>query len=255
MMKMFSVIAALGALVFAVSDARADGSLKDTPAAPIADAGRCMGGNFSGAYIGVHLGGGSLHSEQTGVDSPTISENDGSFTIGEHSGYNVQCGRVLFGIESDFNYFGGDNVFGCPGCGQSVESDMNWFGTLRGRVGLVRDENLLIFATAGLAYAKVDHTFDDPEPLNESDPFHQSNKNTEFGWTAGGGLEFMRDGRWSLRADALYVDLGTETHNYTYEGCDVDCSTRIKWDDAFWVARVGLTYHFGRREAEVVPLK
>ncbi|WP_045836562.1 outer membrane protein [Hyphomicrobium sp. 99] len=267
MIKPFAVLAALGALVFAVSDAHAGGSLKDEPAAPIAQAGRCMGGNFSGAYMGVHLGGGSARTHESLPDAegvPPLNDNDRSFTIGEHSGYNVQCGRVVFGIESEFNYFGTDLKTGVAGdgCGGScylaAGSSMNFFGTVRGRLGIVRDENLLIFATAGLAYAKVKHSFATnigPDSIELDSAFSQSNTDYQFGWTAGGGFEFMRDGNWSLRGDALYVDLGSDTRNYTLDTCGADCSTRVKFDDSFWVVRLGLTYHFGRREAEVVPLK
>jgi outer membrane immunogenic protein len=110
----------------------------------------------------------------------------------------------------------------------------------------------LVFATAGLAYANLDHTFKDP-----GFGFSKSDDDTEFGWTAGGGIEFMRDSNWSLRADALYVDLGSENHNYSFTGCGGVCSTAIKWDDSFWVTRIGLTYHFGHREPtyEYAPLK
>jgi outer membrane immunogenic protein len=120
----------------------------------------------------------------------------------------------------------------------------------------VHYDNWLFFATAGLAYGDVDHRFTDTGA--PGGPFSQSNSNTQFGWTAGGGLEFMRDGRWSLRADALYVDLGSENQTYTADPtlCGGPCTARVSWDDSFWVARVGLTYHFGPREAApIVPLK
>jgi outer membrane immunogenic protein len=211
---------------------------------------RCVGGAFSGAYVGGHLGFGGLQSEVRGQGASSINENDRGFTIGGHSGYNVQCGRVLFGIESDFNWLDADNGFDCGGCGQSSKSELNWFGTLRGRLGLVHNDSFLVFATAGLAYANLDHSFSDPGV-----PFSKSDGDTEFGWTAGGGIEFMRDSNWSLRADALYVDLGSENHNYSADCGEFVCSTSAKWDDTFWVTRIGLTYHFGQREPEYVPLK
>jgi outer membrane immunogenic protein len=262
MKKIISTLAIASALFFAASDAHADGSLKD--AVPLAQAGRCVGGQFSGAYLGIQLGGGSLSSSQktpSNIGPLGFNADDGSFTIGEHSGYNVQCGRVLFGIESDFNYFNGDtrstlDESCCGGGGfATFDSQINWFGTLRGRVGLVHYDNWLFFGTAGLAYADVDHRFIDTGAPGGT--FAQSHSDTQFGWTAGGGLEFMRDGRWSLRADALYVDLGSENRNYTIGPtlCTGACTTRINWDDTFWVARVGLTYHFGAREAPIVPLK
>ena len=48
--------------------------------------------------------------------------------------------------------------------------------------------------------------------------FEQSNKDTKVGWTAGGGAEFLHDTHWLLRAEALFVDLGSETHSYSITG-------------------------------------
>ncbi len=251
MMKFIFSVMAL-ALLFAAQGARADGSLKDTPMPRMPEpAGRCSG-VFSGAYIGLQTGFGSLRSEASG-DSGSVSGNDRGFTIGEHSGYNIQCDDTLFGIESDFSYFGADNGMNCGGgdCGQNFKSEMNWFSTLRGRLGYVGFENTLLFVTAGLAYANVDHTFTDSD-----EEFSQKDSDTRFGWTAGGGVEFLRDANWTLRADALYVDLGTENRTYTNDGCDGPCTASVKWDDSFWVARLGLTYHFHRPETvDYGPLK
>src|SRR5690606_20451652 len=104
------------------------------------------------------------------------------------------------------------------------KSEVNWFGTLRGRLGLVQNDNFLVFATAGLAYADVDHTFKDPTALGG--PFSKSDSDTQFGWTVGGGIEFMRDSQWSLRADALYVDLGDESHSYVNTACGSVCTSK-----------------------------
>jgi outer membrane immunogenic protein len=57
--------------------------------------------------------------------------------------------------------------------------------------------------------------------------------------------------RWSFRADALYVDFGSEDHSIFGDTCG--CDARAKWDDNFWVARVGLTYLFNSVPAPVVP--
>lgn len=240
--------------VFAAQGARADGSLKDGPMPPLPEpAGRCSNGVFSGAYIGLQTGFGSLRSKVSG-DTGSLSDNDRGFTIGEHSGYNIQCDDTLFGIESDFSYFGAENNMDCGGCGedgQSFKSELNWFSTVRGRLGYVGFENTLLFVTAGLAYANVDHTFTDFD-----EEFSQKNSDTRFGWTAGGGVEFLRDANWTFRADALYVDLGTENRTYTTDGCDGPCTATASWNDTFWVARLGLTYHFHRPEVvDYAPMK
>jgi outer membrane immunogenic protein len=259
-MRFYSILIIAAACLASAGNAQAGGSLKDGPM-PGPPPGRCMGGAFAGPYAGVQLGFGSTRSHQD-LGAPAnvgLSDNDRGFTGGGYGGYNVQCGRVLFGVETDFNYYGTDTesdvaVCGTAGCGSpigsaSFKSSMDWFGTLRGRLGLVGDDHYLIYATAGLAYADVDHSFTtDVGPAGPlSSPFSASRGGTQLGWTVGGGVEFMKDENWSLRAEALYVDLGSDDATYTFDGCG-NCSQRINWDDSFWVVRLGLAYHFNRPE-------
>ena len=78
-------------------------------------------------------------------------------------------------------------------------------------------DNVLLYATAGLAYARVDHTLSDDcvgcgDPINP--PIWARSRSptskTKVGWTIGGGGELLHDEHWVLRAEALYVDLGSE---------------------------------------------
>lgn len=258
LMRLLPILMIAGAFCLGASQAQAGGSLKD---GDFGDSGRCVGGAFAGPYAGVHVGFGSLRSKNTagayvsgvpigGIDA---SDNDRGFSIGGHAGYNIQCGRVLFGVETDFNYFDADTS-ALLGSTAFLGSSIDWYGTLRGRLGLVSGDNFLVYATGGLAYADVDHTLFDPGAPGGS--FSASSGGTQWGWTAGGGIEFMRDGNWSIRAEALYVDLGSESESYAVTTVCETCSTRVSWDDSFWVARVGLTYHFHRDEpAPYVPLK
>jgi outer membrane immunogenic protein len=229
---------------------------------------------FAGAYLGLAAGYAQQRVEAT-IEEPqapafgqTFSDNEGGFTFGGYVGYNFQrCSRFVFGIETDFNYLGTSptaydiEVF--PGVGtetSAFESSMDWFGTLRGRLGIAVHNHLLLYATGGLAYGRADHTLSDDCPgcvngITNLGTVSQSNDFTKAGWTVGGGAELLHDSRWFLRAEALYVDLGSETHYYSFNFPGVGtASTVVKWDDQFWVARVGLSYKFGARE-HVVPLK
>jgi hypothetical protein len=49
-------------------------------------------------------------------------------------------------------------------------------------------------------------------------PINQSNDQTKVGWTVGGGAELLHNTHWVRRAEALCVDLGSETHSYTVQG-------------------------------------
>ena len=66
-------------------------------------------------------------------------------------------------------------------------------GTVRARADLAFDR-VLIYATGGLAYGKVNNGF------NSSD-------DVSVGWTIGGGVEYAFTGDLSAKVEGLYVNL------------------------------------------------
>ncbi len=76
-------------------------------------------------------------------------------------------------------------------------------------------------------------------------PFSQSNSKTKTGWTGGVGTEYLLAPNWLLRAETLYVDLGSEDRTYVVVTPAATGILNAKWDDQFWVGRLGLTYAFG----------
>ena len=209
----------------------------------------CGSGKFGGAYIGANVGFADARAEQSALGEPTVSSSESSVTFGAQAGYNIQCGAMVFGVETDFNFLDAStaSAWADP---ILLNSKLDWFGTVRGRLGVVHGGDLLIYVTGGLAYANVSHSLVDPTIA-----FSQVDEGVQYGWTAGAGIELARDDRWSIRAEGLYVDLGSETHNYTSVGCGGVCTASAKWDDTFWVGRIGLNYRFGAREVEYAPLK
>lgn len=234
------------ALSTVAGSAWADGSLKD--AGPYVETRACGSGPFAGMYIGAHVGYVNHDVEVTSPGEPVADDDDDAFAGGSYSGYSWQCGRVVFGIESDFSFTNIDNDTSYPDP-IFLNSSIDWFGTLRGRLGITLNETTLLYVTGGLAYANLEHRVIDP-----TWGFSQTDEDTEFGWTIGGGIEFVRRDRWTLRAEALYVDLGDESHSYVYAGCGFVCNARAEFEDDFVVARLGFTYKLQREEA-VVPLK
>jgi outer membrane immunogenic protein len=151
------------------------------------------------------------------------------------------------GLEGDFSWLDVSPTTAISGV--TLKTDYDYFGTLRGRIGLAHD-NLLFYLTGGLAFAHVDHRYDVP-----AFGFSQSDTKWSTGWTAGGGLELDR-GHWRLRAEVLYVDLADTTRDYSFPAppCRGTCASRIRWEDDFLVARVGLSFKL-HREPDHQPLK
>ena len=98
--------------------------------------------------------------------------------------------------------------------------NVDWFGTVRGRVGFTLPSmpNLMVYGTGGFAYGQVVNNVgfaDNFLNLGISSVGHGYYDNTKVGWTAGGGLEWSPSmfPSWSLKAEYLYVDLGSTTAN------------------------------------------
>lgn len=256
MRKLIGCCAALLAVVSGTSVAMADGmSIKDSPA-PVADSRSCDGGPFAGFYIGAAVGYGGHDAKATNVFSGSPSYgasedfDDDGFAASIYSGYNIQCGSLVVGYESDYNWADVDSSVG--DCCNYLNSELKWYGTSRLRFGLVRNENMMFYVTGGMAYAKIDTKAGVQELLGES--YSWSDEDWHFGWTAGGGVEFLRHDRWSIRAEALYLDVGDRTYSYSATGC-FDCNGRVEYENEFWVARLGVAYKFGQREEAAAPLK
>jgi outer membrane immunogenic protein len=152
--------------------------------------------------------------------------------------------------------------------GNSVEHDLRWFGTLRGRVGWVNGPVLLYF-TGGLAYGDIERSaavsgstinvFGGGGVFNTfAGQF--STSTTRAGWTIGTGLEGKLGGGWSVKAEYLYLDFGsfTDTFNTVFTtggGAQlglVAATRTISSDFRDHIFRVGLDYQFGSYYAPVV---
>jgi outer membrane immunogenic protein len=113
--------------------------------------------------------------------------------------------------------------------------------------GLALD-NVLTYLTAGLAYGKTRHTLVD-QFFNVDPNFDLSS--TKVGFVAGVGVEYALDPHWSIKTEALYVDLGknsttiTGTAQSTPPGNPTTSTGRFDILDTMWIVRAGVNYKFG----------
>ncbi len=162
-------------------------------------------------------------------DGPTSSRAhpQGGFGGGQ-AGYNFQRSSVVFGLESDFQ--GG--YLGASSSHFSSKEDVDWFGTVRGRLGYSFGRTL-VYGTGGFAYGDVRQTaFDGGTTL--------SNNATQMGWVAGGGVEYKISRGWSLKGEYQYIDFGDE--KLKNAGNSVSTNSLAT---TFQTVRLGLNYHFG----------
>jgi outer membrane immunogenic protein len=134
---------------------------------------------------------------------------------GGQIGYNWQSAQWVFGLETDLQWTGqrGSTSFcltaGCPVGDFVANADykLQWFGTARARAGLLVDPRVLFYVTGGAAYGQVKADYTSGIlglPLLGS-----SISTTRLGWTVGGGIEGMLSRNWTVKAEYLYVDLGS----------------------------------------------
>lgn len=277
-----------GALALAAaycSPAAADGMPRRAappPPAPVVQD-RCAPGPWTGFYVGGNLGWG--HSEGEFNDHDKIfsdkhgfDNEDNAFVGGVQSGYNLQCGNVVFGFESDINWVGFDDNNRNDGHRYEYDGDdfrhrrtLDWFGTVRGRIGWTNDR-VMVYATGGLAYGEPEHRWDGHFRLNNyNDDMgrHKNSNNVEWGWTAGGGVEFLHSDRFTIKAEALWVRFDNDSKDFKYTFTerykdsyygpwkyrDHEKKARFSHEDDMVVVRVGLNYKFGDRTPVYEPLK
>ncbi len=193
------------------------------------------GGFFVGGIAGAGFG-------ATKFADP-VAVNGTAFTGGLGVGYNwMATNRILLGGVADIGYLGPMSA------GAGVANTQGGiFGTVRVRFGYTFD-NWLLYGTGGLAYAgglypKSFNGYGIIGPATVSATLAQGNTVLP-GYTAGGGVEYAFNNRWSVSAEYLYAHFEHSYPRYItsvtgpnpYGICQIS---------AVNVIRLGLNYHFG----------
>lgn len=234
--------------------------------------------SWTGFYIGANVGYGgdkfrypfSAFQRQLQAEAPALELRiDGNLTLnssgffgGGQIGYNYQfSNNVVAGIEGDFEWSGiegrlaGTGLFTANGnligsTSFDVGSEVEWFGTIRGRIGYAWDR-IFLYATGGAAYGKV-RSHGNFNIGNANGPVGPltgvvSASDTQWGWTAGAGLEYALTRAWSFKTEYLYLDLGSQTlfsntvvdvANGFFASSSMDVSTKLH------TVKAGVNYRF-----------
>jgi outer membrane immunogenic protein len=126
----------------------------------------------------------------------------------------------------------GDTIAGNVGAfpvTNSLSEKIEWFGTVRGRIGPTITPTILAYVTGGLAYGEV-RTTNTVSGTNITNPGGQGvdggtvstpvtasfgNSSTRLGWTVGAGVEGVVSGNWTAKIEYLYIDLGNVSGSFT----------------------------------------
>ena len=221
--------------------------------------------NWTGFYIGANAGYGwedrvgNLAGNSGGIAIPTALAGGTIPTFlslrpegglgGVQAGYNWQFNHVVFGIEADVQAARirqGVSIFNPGGGGllptiNTAFSNLDWFGTVRGRVGYAWN-TFMVYGTGGVAYG---HTYDYVSSQTTTPPPFGSGSNSSMrtGWAAGAGFEWAFRPSWSLKGEYLHVDLGSGNTTASFLPSSPDFVTyniRHSYD----IVRGGLNYKF-----------
>ena len=215
-------LAASAAVLFSGTAMAADAIVYNEPA-PVAVANTF---SWEGAYVGANAGYGFGK-----MKDDEFSVKPRGFVGGVQAGYNWQFDQIVAGIEADFQ---GSTMkksvdFYDAGVYEgTAQGKVQWFGTVRGRLGADIAERTMLYGTAGLAYGKVKVS-----ATNGVDSISASK--TRAGWTAGAGVEHAFTDNVTLKTEYLYTDLGKA------KLFDVD-DAKVKTN--FHTVRVGVNYKF-----------
>ena len=211
--------------------------------------------DWSGFYLGVNGGWADqvdrrdlVFTNSLGVSLPPTPglRADGGFGGGQ-IGYNWQQGAAVFGFEADIQ--GADITDSFPtrfvglGTNLAASRKIDYFGTVRGRIGLAW-KNVLFYVTGGFAYGDVQNTyFLTSVPPGSST--NLSDKSVQTGYAVGGGAEWLFAPNWSVKAEYQYIDLGSYVLSAPVVPPNGIVITANSTKNDFHTARVGVNYHFG----------
>ncbi|MBX9841448.1 MAG: porin family protein [Xanthobacteraceae bacterium] len=182
---------------------------------------------WNGGYVGANVGYGWSTVSATYLGA-TGSENFNGVLGGGQIGYNWQWASspLVLGIEADFQ--GTDQRNDYLVGGVSASAGLDWFGTVRGRIGYAPGPWMAYF-TGGWAYGRfsADAT---------AGGVTVSASDNRSGWTVGGGLEYKFTRNWSAKVEYLYIKAGSVDGVAFGAPFSVDFKNNI--------ARFGVNYHF-----------
>ena len=229
--------------------------------------------DWTGFYVGGNLG----YSWGRSSDTSTITNGAGTIVFssvdrtdlngivgGGQIGYNWQMQNWLFGFEADIqgtgekgthgylcpqstclpNIVGAAVVLG-PAVTEALSQKIDWFGTVRGRIGLLAAPKVLLYATGGLAYGEVaSNATIAPVTTGISAAIPGANT-TNVGWTLGAGVEGAIGGNWTARLEYLYVDLGRVSGSFATTIGTTALTTNFSSRVTDNILRAGVNYKFG----------
>lgn len=173
--------------------------------------------NWTGGYVGAFGGIASGNFEYSASDGTSSEVSGGGALGGLQAGYDFQIGKAVVGgvvdialtnIEADVTI---RDRTGSTETSTSASSQVDYLGTVRGRVGYGMDR-VLAYAHGGLAYGKTETETSQSERIGNATQTSSESResHTKLGYVVGAGLEYKATENVSLQTEYGYFDLGKD---------------------------------------------
>lgn len=193
------------------------------------------GFTWTGVYVGVTFGHASANADTFVNPLPTaaqffnllpqtLSQDPSGLLGGGQIAYNWQRGHFVVGPEADISAAGIDgtktvspiiqnNGVPLPGVGNNItiHQRTDALSTVRARVGFTLGSRVLAYGTGGLAIGHVGYTANTDFRPAGTEQYIAAFSKTKTGWTGGGGLEFAVGKGFTMRAEYLHYNLGSQS--------------------------------------------
>ena len=194
--------------------------------------------NWTGFYLGAHLGG-AFSSDNNFNGLSTGNNGNGRFLGGVQVGADWQFSpNFVVGLEGQYSWLSG-NVGAVFPSGHLYTNDQRGIGSVTGRVGYTWGPGLL-YVKGGYAFSDNNErvTFNGGTVPFVIDGDHQN------GYTVGAGIEYMFAPSWSAKAEYQYYNFGdahftafapvVATGNFTTDDHTVKAGVnyRLNWGGA-----------------------
>jgi outer membrane immunogenic protein len=176
------------------------------------------GFDWTGYYAGLQGGYGWGRSDITGTEDPFSAspDLDGGFVGGQVAGL-WQFDQAVIGGEAELNYSSIDGSVEL-GPGNSVGTDIQWFGSVDAKAGYAFDR-LLVYGIGGIAFAGI-------ETSQNAAPGFAKTK-TNVGWTVGAGVDYALTDKFVVGAQYRYYDFGSEHFDAPDDFSDRDQDVKL----------------------------
>jgi len=232
--------------------------------------------SWAGPYVGINAGYSAgksktdaVFSDPTGAPLFTTGSTDNlnGVIAGFQGGYKWMASSWLMaGIEADIQLSTQNTTptFICPGaiCNPGIgdlatsfdrAQTLDWFATVRGRLGATVTPETMAYLTGGLALAEIKTAgivaglslFDSSGNPNVTPVgFGFYDHRTRAGWTAGAGIETHLSGNLSGKIEYLYLDFGSVSTSTSNPLNATPVAVNLESRVGDHIVRAGLNYRF-----------